>query len=223
MNWRGAGDPVARFSRVRTLVSVSALLALTAVAANAAAPPPKLDLRAVPVPPPTFSHLPPKWRAFATPGDLTPRGAQAGVFATSWPYRLTTVAGPAGSMPRDAVLVNVFLIRSNPGKQRAASADEPRTSPATRRSAACHFSCRQRRRRRSTDRRGRSTASSAASASRTTSRSGSTSVTDTRRRSYFASLASSSPRSTSRAGQGRRPARAPIRRWVRCRRARRHG
>jgi hypothetical protein len=117
MNWRGAGDPVARFSRVRTLVSVSALLALTAVAANAAAPPPKLDLRAVPVPPPTFSHLPPTWRAFATPGDLTPRGAQAGVFATSWPYRLTTVAGPAGSMPRDAVLVNVFLIRSNPGKQ----------------------------------------------------------------------------------------------------------
>jgi hypothetical protein len=116
MSWRGAGDPVARFSRVWTLVSVSALLALTAVAANASAPP-KLDLRAVPVPPPTFSRLPPGWRAFAPAGDLTPHGVQAGVFATSWPYLLTTVDGPAGSMPRDAVLVNVWLSRSKPGKQ----------------------------------------------------------------------------------------------------------
>ena len=99
------------------LAGMSVLLALTAVAAHAATPLPKLDLRAVRVPAPTFSRVPPGWRSFATPGDLTPRGAQAGVFATSWAYRLTTVDGPAGSMPRNAILVNVSLIRSNPGKQ----------------------------------------------------------------------------------------------------------
>jgi hypothetical protein len=58
-----------------------------------------------------------RWRAFATPGDLTPRGAQAGVFATSWPYQLPTIDGPAGSMPANAILVNVWLILSNPGKR----------------------------------------------------------------------------------------------------------
>jgi hypothetical protein len=102
---------------LRIVVWMSALLPLTSAAAHAATPPSKLDLRAVPVPPPTFSHLPPRWRSFATPGDLTPLGAQSRVFATSWPYRLTTVDGPGGSMPRNAILVNVSLIRSNPGKQ----------------------------------------------------------------------------------------------------------
>jgi hypothetical protein len=102
---------------VRTLVWTSALLALAAATAHAAAPPDKLDLKAVPVPAPALSYVPPGWRTFAAPGDLTPRGAQADVFATSWPYRLTTIDGPAGSMPRHAILVSVSLIRSNSGKQ----------------------------------------------------------------------------------------------------------
>jgi hypothetical protein len=113
------------------VVWVSALLPLTTAAGHAATPPPKVDLRAVPVPPPRFSHLPPRWRSFATSGDLTPRGAQSGVFATSWPYRLTTVDGPGGSIPPNAILVNVSLIRSNPGNGPAASAAEHPTSPAT--------------------------------------------------------------------------------------------
>jgi hypothetical protein len=115
MDLSGAVDRT--IHKVRVFGSISALLAVTAAAAHAAAPQPKLDLRAVPVRAPTFSYLPATWRAFATPGDLTPRGAQAGAFATSWPFRLTTVDGPAGSMPADAILVNVSLIRTNPSKQ----------------------------------------------------------------------------------------------------------
>ena len=111
------GNPRAWISSTRMVVSISVLLALTPAAAYPAVPLPKLDLRAVPVPPPTFSHLPPRWRSFATSGDLTPGGAQSGAFATSWPYRLTTVDGPGGSMPPNAILVNVSLIRSNPGKR----------------------------------------------------------------------------------------------------------
>jgi hypothetical protein len=99
------------------LASNVVVLALVATAAHAVAPMPELDLNAVSVPPPSFSHLPSRWRSFATSGDLTPSGAQAGAFATSWPYRLATIDGPAGSIPSNAILVNVSLIRSNPGKQ----------------------------------------------------------------------------------------------------------
>ena len=90
--WGPATEGAARY---RWSFDVSKLLAVTTAAAHAATPPSKLDLRALPVPPPTFSSLPPNWRSFATPGELTPRGARAGVFATSWPYRLATFDGPA--------------------------------------------------------------------------------------------------------------------------------
>jgi hypothetical protein len=109
---------MSRSSRIgKALASNAVMLAVTATAAHAVAPPSKLDLHAVPVPPPTFSHLPSRWRSFATSGDLTPSGGQAGAFATSWPYRLATIDGPGGSIPRNAILVNVSLIRSNPGKR----------------------------------------------------------------------------------------------------------
>ncbi len=100
---------------MRIFVWIPALIAITA--GHAAAAPAKLDLRAVPVPAPTFSFMPESWQSFATPGDLTPRGAQAEAFATSWRYRLTTIDGPAGSIPRDAILASVSLIRTNPGKE----------------------------------------------------------------------------------------------------------
>jgi hypothetical protein len=114
MTCLGTGN---RWGRKVSMVVWISALPLTTAAGHAATPPPKLDLRAVPVPPPRFSHLPPGWRSFATSGDLTPRGAQSGVFATSWPYRLTSVDGPGGSIPSNAILVNVSLIRSNPGTQ----------------------------------------------------------------------------------------------------------
>ena len=182
--------------KLRIVVWMSVLLAITTAAAHAATPASKLDLRAVPVPPPMFSSLPPRWRSFATSGDLTPRGAQAGVFATSWPYRLTTVDGPGGSMPPNAILVNVSLIRSNPGTQTGSLCGRtPHIAGYP-----------PRRRRRSKGPHGLSTVPSAASATRTTSRSGSRSVTDIRRQSCSGSLASLWQRSSSRAGQRPRPA-----------------
>jgi hypothetical protein len=117
VNSSRSDNPADSLRALRTFGWILALLVLSAVSAYAAAAQPKLDLRAVSVPPPTFSHLPAGWRTFATPGDLTPSGAQAGAFATSWPFRLATIDGPAGSMPPDAILVNVSLIRRNPGKR----------------------------------------------------------------------------------------------------------
>jgi hypothetical protein len=102
---------------MRLVTLVAALPALTAVAAHGAAPLPKLDLRAVALAPPTFSRLPSGWRSFTTWGDLTPRGGQTSALATSWPYRLNTVDGPGGSIPANAILITVSLIRHNPGTQ----------------------------------------------------------------------------------------------------------
>jgi hypothetical protein len=98
---------------MRKLAPILLPLALLAPAAYGAAP--VLDLQAVPVAAPTFSSLPAGWRSFTTPGDLTPRGAQTGALAVSWPFRLATVGGPAGAMPRNAVLVTVSLFRLNAG------------------------------------------------------------------------------------------------------------
>jgi hypothetical protein len=94
------------------LAAAAAVLTTTADAATS----PRLDVHAVPVPAPAFAKLPAGWRAYATPGDLTPSGAWAGTFATSWRYRLATPEGPAGSMPGGAVLVQVWLSRSNAGR-----------------------------------------------------------------------------------------------------------
>ncbi len=47
---------------------------------------------------------------------LTRRGANAGAFATSWPYRPNSF-GWAGSLPKDGTVVSVYLIRRNPGRR----------------------------------------------------------------------------------------------------------
>jgi hypothetical protein len=116
MNDRNADQQGAQLRWKLIFGSMSLVLLTLSGPSDAAAAMPKLDLHAVPVPAPTFSHLPAGWRAFSTPGELTPAGAQTSVFATSWPYRLATVDGPAGSMSANAVLVSVSLIRRNPGK-----------------------------------------------------------------------------------------------------------
>lgn len=71
------------------------------------------------VQPATFGWLPPGWRHFDGAPDLVgPAGASAESFATSWPYRLGNPLGPAGSLPRDAIFVNVLLLRRSPGRAR---------------------------------------------------------------------------------------------------------
>jgi hypothetical protein len=71
---------------------------------------------AIVVPAPSFKALPRGWRQFNdAPDFLTRRGANAGAFATSWRYRQNSF-GWARSLPRDGIVVSVYLIRRNPGK-----------------------------------------------------------------------------------------------------------
>ena len=55
----------------------------------------------VAAPPPTvsFAHLPPGWHSYAGVGAL----------ATSWAFRPDTYGGPAGNMPKDGIIVQVFF------------------------------------------------------------------------------------------------------------------
>ena len=67
------------------------------------------------VPAPRFVRLPRGWRQFNDAPDLlTRQGANASAYALSWAYHPNGL-GWAGSMPRDGIVVSVYLIRREVG------------------------------------------------------------------------------------------------------------
>ena len=71
--------------------------------------------------PASFGYLPKGWSIFSDAVDvLTQRGASANASALSWRYT-PSETGPAGSLPRNGVMVWVLLFR-------AAASDHPRAN-----------------------------------------------------------------------------------------------
>jgi hypothetical protein len=106
--------PVA--STAAQALSVVVLISLVGgVATSKAAPSHAHRSAARVVPAPRFVRLPRGWRQFNDAPDLlTRRGANASATALSWAYHPDGL-GWAGSMPRDAIAVSVYLIRREVG------------------------------------------------------------------------------------------------------------